>query len=254
MQKNNEQVKKQHYAGIVIAVLFSLVLCIGVVVFGQLNSKPAALDLNNLPAEGYAYNDTHGKVPGDPENGIRDLKRLYQVVQVYRSRTGKYPEVIFDIAEDVPNAPKEYGFRTYAETLSFFANPDTKYGDTDKDMGPSFVPYAITTKRPDKTSIGGPKRAGERDVVAYTPLYVHQNSRLFNGERSTTNPVGNYLVLWDDGAVEKVPYDRIVYIDRGRNFEGRGYGMAFPGQAGMPAKGVISYADYQRKYGIVVKR
>ncbi len=254
MQKDDRQSSSQRYLNGIVAVLMLLTVSIGVLGYKQLTSKPAALDLNNLPPEGFAYNETYGKVPGNPENGISDLKRLYQLVQVYRRRSGQMPVGAIDIAKDTPNAPEEYGFRTFQETMEFLTNPDNKYGDSTHSSKQKIVPYKIMPKRPDETLVGGPKPDGGRDVIAYTDLYVHENIRLFNGERSTINPVGDYLVLWDDGTVEKVPHNRIVYIDRGMSSGGRGYSIAFPGQAGMPAKGVITYGDYHRDHGTVVKR
>jgi hypothetical protein len=58
----------------------------------DLTPDPPTVNLNKLPKGGYAYNETNGKVLGNPQNGIDDLKELYRLLQVYRERhQGQYP-------------------------------------------------------------------------------------------------------------------------------------------------------------------
>ncbi len=53
------------------------------------------------------------------------------------------------------------------------------------------------------------------------------------------NPVGFYVVLWDDGSVEKIPYYQRLYVPK-PNSE---WVMAFPGQAGLP-KNTLTYDQF----------
>ena len=53
-----------------------------------------------IPPEGWYPNNTHGKVPGDPERTTRDLRRLYQIMTVYKSRHGSFPTSYLQIWHD----------------------------------------------------------------------------------------------------------------------------------------------------------
>ena len=53
------------------------------------------------------------------------------------------------------------------------------------------------------------------------------------------NARGNYLVLWDDGDVEAVPYDDVLYV-----IEGDKSRVAFYNQAGVSAANTASYAEF----------
>jgi hypothetical protein len=71
--------------------------------------------------------------------------------------------------------------------------------------------------------------SGSREVLAYTSLYYHEQIRRFNGVKDTIDPVGFYIVVWNDGTVEKMPYDQVLYVkdpQTGRMYKG------FTGQAG----------------------
>jgi len=102
--------------------------------------------------------------------------------------------------------------------------------------------------RPDGTPLGGATKAGEKEAIAMSLLYVYRNIRNFPGERTTMNPAGVYLVLWNDGTTSRVPYDQVRYVVErtgGANNEAR-VTYAFPGQAGVPDT-AMSYDDYYRK-------
>ena len=197
-----------------------------------------------IPQGGLADNDTGGKVPGDPNNAITDLQQFYKLAQIYHSRKGTYPGR--DLFSDINRHPNAYGVNSLKDVEPYFLNPDDKFSDSAyerKNVG-KICTYMWSNKRPDGTSMEAPKTPDKRDVLAYTSAYVHENVRTFKGERTTVNPVGFYLVLWDDGQVQSLPYDQMLFVPLGKGE----FAEAFPGQAGVPAN-ALNYDEYWRLSG-----
>lgn len=195
--------------------------------------------LDAVPAEGVTPFDTHGRVPGDPNNGIKDLKRIYQIINIYRNEhDGAYPPDIMSL-KLVKNFQK-YGFKNLQEAAAFFTNPDTIFADGHNPaLAPVTFVYFLSDKRYDGSPVGSPKPLGTRDVLASTNIYQHDNIRnSYVGEDSTINPVGFHLVLWDDGQIEKIAYDQLMYLSKGQGI----YRHVFPGQAGVPSN-FITYDE-----------
>lgn len=212
----------------------------------------------DIPLEGLAENDTNGTVPGDPSNGIEDLKKIHSFIVAYRERhQGAYPARAGDILRDIYDAPGSYGIEKPGDAFQAFVNPDSRYADgRGSQQAPKnaiVISYQLFDKRADGTALGTPKQLGTRDLLAFTPMYSHENVRVFEGERSTSNPVGVFLVLWDDGEVEKVPYDKRIFVPQGELREGKygRWGFAFPGQAGVPAN-ALSYDKFHQKMGATI--
>lgn len=201
-----------------------------------------------IPPEGAAENEVGDKIPGNPAKTIEDMKRLYEVINIYRSRHGGQ---IGDLPGDYINNPQVYGFKDVLEAAHAFYNPDVRYSDAAYEReaqarGTTVVPYATYNTRPDGTPLGAPKPPGTRDLLASCRLYFHMNARDFDGDRQTIKPIGFYLLLWDDGAIEKMPWHKMLYVPKG----GGEFGFAFPGQPNIPAN-AMNYVDYYRK---VVRR
>ncbi len=201
--------------------------------------------------------DTHGKVPENPARELRDAKRLYSLIQIYRKRhNGEYPcsqnpDFISDLIEHAPDygiGVGTTGLKRASITRDFissFKNPDFKYADDPalRHLSPNtgMIPFFIFNKRPNGEPVGGPKQPGTQDVLAYNNLYVHQNVRYYKGDLTTSHPVGFYIVLWADGKVTEVPYNKILFYPQGFG----NYKNAFPGQAGVPSD-AITYDTYQK--------
>ncbi len=215
------------------AFLIVIALILGVIIYWR--TRPPTPPI--IPPEGLAENDTGGKVPGNPAKAIADMKKFHQAINFYRSRHGgEYPSKAGDIVVDMITHNRDYKVLP-----SDFSNPDSKYSDSPaaRNSPQAYFPFIVPGKRPDGSPIGGPKPPGTRDVLAYCDLYYHRNIRVFKGDRTTSNPVGFYIVLWDDGQVEKVPYDRLMFVPKG----GGEHGYAFQGQAGVPTN-ARTYKDF----------
>ncbi len=190
--------------------------------------------------------DTGGKVPGDPQNAVEDMHLIRKLIEIYKERHNRLPKGIGEIVMDIRENAQPYGFSDFMEARAKLSNPDNRFADWGiaRKIPEGSILYYLSDKRPDGSMVGTIKAPGTRDVVVYTDIYKHYNTRHFKGERSTSNPVGFFVVLWDDDKVEKISYDRQLFVPRGK---GR-FTLAFPGQAGVPAN-ALSYDEFYRLSG-----
>lgn len=228
--------------------VFTLLAIIGMGCAG-LQSKTMAQPPEPASTEPQDY-FTGDKVPGDPANEVKIMKRYYQCIQIYRkNHDGNYPNAtnaagfLFD---EIVKYPTKYGFseiknpksiEEFQGLLDTFVNPDNPFGDH---MPVSNAQNIIVTQMPQKRWDGqlfsSPKPAGTRDVLAQTSLYFHPNWSPYKGPQRMPNPVGFYMVLWDDGEIEEIPYDQVLNattIDKDFPDE-TGYQVVFRGEAGLP--------------------
>jgi hypothetical protein len=195
-----------------------------------------------IPPEGWMPNDTQGRVPGNPDEEVKDLKTIHAMIGLYQVRqNGQFPDGAGKLIRDANMFPGAYNLKSQAEVADIFTNPDYRFADNPlaKDTTHKVTLYQIKSKRLDNSLVGSAKPAETKDVWAWSGTYVHDNMRVFPKGRSLLNPVGFYMVLWADGQIQKVPYDEMIY---GRNLrpapDGKGRnnpisGVAFPGQAGV---------------------
>ena len=190
---------------------------------------------------------TGSSIPGDYKMGVASLKRTYDYINIFRMKTGgdlplKNEGLILDIIKN----PKDYGFETPDMALEPLSNPDDKYNDS------AFVRSDPSRKgfpgiyyiRPNGEKLGGVREKGTKDVFSFSNTYYHFNEPSETAGRPLANPVGFYLVLYDDGSIEKVAYDRQLYvIAPGGSRNSFTYTSAFPKQSGVPYH-TLSYEEY----------
>lgn len=193
---------------------------------------PAGLCAPNEHAAGpprrVASSDAPPPATLNPAKAVGDMHRIRDALGVFRRRHGgRLPADTTEFVSDLTVHAKEYGIRT-----ADLFNPDAQYASdpTARAYPKAHFPFMILKERPDGSAIGGPKKAGERDILAVCDLYAHLNVQ--HGKAGdTVHPTGFYIVLWDDGRVEKLPIGKRVDVYRGNGRFGRGY----VGQAGIPA-------------------
>ncbi|MBC8102964.1 MAG: hypothetical protein H7Z41_10295 [Cytophagales bacterium] len=213
----------------------------------------------DIPAVGLSLNETYGTVPGSPENTERALKQIYTLLPTYTERQKAGQVKTLGLSTDVYINPTAYGFRAFTyrkdkeafknqpgrrAIMAIFTNPDYRYADSVMLRRHADIasPYVVSKTRPDGSAIGGPKESGTRDVLVSTDLYFHKNIKTHKRQHTTMNPVGFYMVLWDDGSVERIPYDRALRIPISYG----SYTIAFPGQAGIP-NSAMTYDEFTTK-------
>jgi len=201
---------------------------------------------------------TGDKVPGDPANEVKIMQLYYKCIQIYRkNHNGSYPDnkkgggFLFD---EVLKHPTEYGFPETKNTTNVqeffrpFVNIDNQYEDY---MGGKFQAGMINTMMPkgrrDGATFDSPKPEGTRDILAQASLYFHANWPGLKHIERPANPVGFYMVLWDDGEIEKIPYDQVLYVTVPIKDSPSGYGyqVAFRGEAGLPWD-CFTYNEYNQ--------
>lgn len=192
-------------------------------------AKPAVPRAPSAPRGAVEFNtpDTQGAVPGDPALAERQMHDIFDAMKVFSKRhDGRLPARGSDLYNDVVMS-SDYGIE--GDTL---LNPDCQYSDMAPMRGSAnrCFPYVLVDHRPDGTRIGGPKASGTRDVLAWCDLYMHWNFKNEAQGPGSMSPVGFFLVLWDDGEVERIPYDQVLFYSPG----GTKWNYAFPGQAGVP--------------------
>jgi len=226
-----------------VAGCFTIVACVSSVLRAATESKgliatsskrispdnPAALDLD--------------KVYGNPQNGRNVLLNIFRDFQTYRkAHNGEYPFPAQDFTSIVLASPKVYGYDNWDAVWKARISPDNIY-----DGRLPFRKYAtkIATdftlgKRANGSQLGGTKQIGTEDVLAYVSTYNRENPPVAGGKRSLANPVGYYLVLWDNGSIEEVPYDKAFFTisSSSENFL-----TVFPQQAGVPSN-TLTYEEW----------
>jgi hypothetical protein len=222
---------------------FSHLLLAVILAFDTAIAQVAVQDLSlSSPKNSLLPPFTGDKVPGDPNNGVRILKFLHKAITTYRSRhEGKYPTSILEIDKDASSDLPAYGLKNEADFAVALTNPDNRYADSSITRShPKLIALSpLLPRRLDGSMVGSPKAAGTRDVLAYTSLYVHRNVYISPQKKLASNPVGFYLVLWDDGEVTRVAYDQALMT----HYES-GFTEAFRGQAGVPSN-CLSYQEYE---------
>jgi hypothetical protein len=84
-------------------------------------------------AYGYAQTQSYhtgDAVPGNVNNGIQGLGRVFKLIQIYRGRhSGAYPVSPGDVLRDMVGNLQSYGFDDISEMIDTLYNPDNQYDD-----------------------------------------------------------------------------------------------------------------------------
>jgi hypothetical protein len=234
-----------------ISLLLGILCLIGMIIFYQnrkINSDAHTFKdvvINPFPL-GVPINDTNGKVPGNPQKAMENMKLLIIGMKYYCRKYGKMPLHPSQAASEIIKNYKELGLKEKPKWDDIYYNPDTLNSDSAKVMqikktsNYRMSGYVQMTKRPDGSPIElcNLDTTKKTDVIMVTDTYFFRNQTNFAGERTTMKPTGFYLVAWNDGTVEQVPYDKVLYyrIPSPPGTRGIARGMGFPGQVGLPAE------------------
>ncbi len=180
----------------------------------------------------------------DPAHGLADLKNIYRYIITYRGRhDGRYPSGKTKPAfyEDIILNYKDYGFANFEEASADLTNPDTPYStqfsrETD---AKSVIPYLILDTRSDGSPVGSPKLPTTKDLLAQTTIYNYLYSQQDKDGQVTLANYGYTLALWDDGRVEKIPYDEVLHLK-----QPKGFVDALPYEAGVSPERCVTYQEY----------
>ena len=166
------------------------------------------------PDDMFPQTNSKGYVLGDPKNAVTDLERIYKIIQSYKLENGgNSPDKLPSLMNALAAHPKRYGFDSFEEAMTFLTNPD--YRLTNKDISVEeqemTVVYKFNFRRLDGYNLQSIRLRNTRDLIAWTDIYVYRNMNYYNPQKSLPNTVGFYVVLWDDGSIEEIPYDEALY-------------------------------------------
>ncbi len=186
-----------------------------------------------IPPEGYCMNQRFKNVKLNPDKTIQQMRDFYKRMNIYKSRHGIMPTSYGMIRGDIKQNPSLYGYKDFKEAVLSNYNADVYVSDSHftEDTKTIIQAYRVCELRPDGTKIGSPHALGTRDVLAFSNIYHFGDVCLFPNGKSTGNPTGFYLLLWEDGEVSRVPFDQVRYVYP--QIEGAG-AECFPGQTGVP--------------------
>jgi len=185
-----------------------------------------------------------GPAMDGPAAATERLHRIYGFIQTYHTRSGGgFPQASSDdLASDMTAQPAAYGLpdsyhSNYNQIMHFFTSPDSRFMYGGNSKMDNLIVYVVHGKRPDGTLVGTAKHRGTRDVFAFTNLYVRSHPE---------GDTGFYMVLWDDGTVERIPADMALLVPSYDSADpaimssttAQRYWrqVAFPGQAGLPVR------------------
>jgi hypothetical protein len=211
--------RAQRWSGCAVLQL-AMALAVAARVWGQ-EPVQAPIQAPPVAPAGEPAFDNRGRVLGDPSLAEDDLRQLYVVINKYRQlHAGRYPTGIdiFRSTEDY----KQYGYARMDDFRSIFFNPDSQYSESafERKNFERSTAYGLSTTRRDGTPIGEFKLPGTRDILARCDIYAHDLSPIRDGKATMGNPIGFYMLLWDDGQISKIPFDLVLLTpgDRGSLF------------------------------------
>jgi len=177
-------------------------------------------------------NPTHSK---DVADAKEQLRRAHKAIKSYVATFGRFPTTGVDLTDSsIPIGARlkagdlmPAGYRT----SDAFALGQESVGLT----------LELLSSRPDGTLRPLNPQSGQRDAWVSSDMFVRSNARVYPNWTAERKPSGFYLVLWSDGSIEEVPYERVRLVQIGN-----AYSPFFPGQAGSKVKS-ISLADFERQ-------
>lgn len=221
-----------------VGLVLLLLLLIGTQIHYNYSRHQALINVsssNDNPLDMSEIN-TNGKVPGEPTKGFAEAKLVYKDIQAYRDRhEGQFPPNGSALLDDRAEHHDAYGYPTLLSAIRAYCNPDARYADDPilRRSPSSAETFIILKHRPDGGEIGSNKPTETRDALAYSDLYYHENIHHHGTKGDTISPVGIFIVVWDDGQVQPIPFQRISYVR-----QADGFVPVFPGEAGVPSDAV----------------
>lgn len=212
----------------------SLVLVVG-------NSAAQAQEPTKVSVRKNASSVTASSLPNGSQ-AIAELRAIYRYINGYREiNNGAYPPTALHLISVIARQQSLRGREGFQKAKAQLLNSDVQFADSEWMREGEVVPYVLRDKRIDGSSIDAPRTSGTRDLLAYTEIYVHAgvNSKQAIG----ANPSGFYVALWNDGSVEKIPYDNIFYLPDGHG----AVQPVFSGQAGVEHR-ALSYEEGRTQF------
>ncbi|RYG68073.1 hypothetical protein EON80_12425, partial [bacterium] len=124
----------------------------------------------------------------DLPQGKAGLEKISRHIAVYRqSHEGAYPKDMSILLADMNANWKGYGFADKeAVRFDLLNKDDAVQHFRYKQWADTIIPYMVTSKRIDGAAVGSPHPKDQRDILAYTDLYVRNTTGDYDGTTSSS--------------------------------------------------------------------
>ena len=161
--------------------------------------------------------------PGDPEEAVKDFKRIYSAMDDYRKRNDKCPDCLEDLMKAGQLADED------------LQNPDWNYAEQPDALAGKTEPACVYAQnfmanRPDGTPKPAFPKKGELDVWVFSDLTARRGTVLYPDGSRDMHYSGVFVVLFSDGSIRKFKHKEVFMVDE-VNFPGA-RSIAFPGMTG----------------------
>ncbi len=140
---------------------------------------------------------------------------------LYRGHQNSLP--LYTTGSDVPDAAQTGSVeQSIAKAKELLATYNRVNGDVGR------IPFPLMTL-PDQHHAENPAHRANnvtawcfpsddalyKDVAFYTDIYCRQNRSYYKGDKSKAKPSGFLIVVWKNGAIEKIPAEKMRLISSG---------------------------------------
>ena len=182
----------------------------------------------------------------ESNRAIENLSSIYKYIQLYRlDNDGEWPEGMLDLKYLVVKDLGLFGDDT-TDSNKIFLNPDARLSKNKVFARAEIPPYFIRNRRIDGSEFDSPKQFGSNDVLCFTDIYYVNSYSSRTGK--TVNTQGGFVVLKDNGSIEKVPFDDVFFSSTNN---GESFKPIFPQQAKMTPKDCLSYQEF---FDVILKK
>lgn len=162
-----------------------------------------------------------------PNEAEREMKEIYHVLKAIAAKSGRLPATIDEVnrasvdilGRSLSTADWQCDDQSAREGFSA-AMPRNR-----NDYGVAWLGLRHNGQR--KPAV---PPIGARDVWLTCTLYLRNNSRRYPDCSTSMHLDGFAIVLWSDGAVERIPHGKILTA----RVNGNMFPMMFPGETGLP--------------------
>jgi len=190
---------------------------------------PVFWEGKEVPENGLVLHPAGRDHPGNPDEAVRDFTKIYAAIAAYRSVNSKLPTLRELLDFSKPLTP---GHQLQEDD---FKTPDHVYADNylEKDQSPSHYMLSLYGTRSDGSATSVVSSTSSRDVWLVCTDYTRTNQTVHRDRHSEYEYSGVFVVLWSDGAVEKIRNGDQLVMPTGKT-----RAMYFKGQSGIPPTAV----------------
>lgn len=176
---------------------------------GDPNAK--TMDGRPIPEQGaLVYPNTEGH-PGDPEEAVKDFKRIYLAIDAFRKLHKRLPtkaelrERSKLLVDGAPLTEQDFHNPDYP----FSEHPSALRGES---MGWSDYAMQISVRRPDGSAMEAFPTPGKLDIWMYSDLTARFNAKVYQDGSQDAHFSGVFVVLFSDGSIRQFKHKETFFV------------------------------------------